>query len=73
MHRRIRGKLGEILNQILASGNWQTENTATTITVKNAATLGGKNPNEFVALGTQECGSNQCIYGFQPNGNVMCR
>lgn len=61
----------EILNTILASGNWQTDTTGK---VRDSARLGGLEPHQYVRAGAnQSCGTNQCIYGIDPSGNVMCR
>lgn len=64
------GKFWELLNKILASGNWQNSDG----TVKNAQKFNGKTAQDFVpASKSQSCGENQCIYGFNSDGTVMCR
>jgi hypothetical protein len=69
-HAANGGKFGEILNRILASGNWETDTTGT---VANAAKLGGKLPAEFVPVKAgQSCASNKCITGFTTDGTVQC-
>lgn len=71
VHAANGGLFGDLLNRILASGNWETDTTGT---VKNAEKLGGKSASEYVSVAPgQSCGALQCIYGFDTNGNVMCR
>lgn len=66
------GKFWEILNKILASGNWQTDTTGT---VKNAQNLGGIPAEKFVKIadGNQECGANMCVTGLDSNGKLLCK
>ncbi len=65
------GKFGEILNLILASGNWETDTSGT---VKNAKKFDNKDPSEFVRVATPfTCPiANQCIYKLT-NGTPECR
>ena len=69
------GVFGNLLNQILASGNWESPGDGT---VKNTTKLGGKLPAEFVPLATSTADrsctlANQCIYGFDTSGKGLCR
>lgn len=61
---------GDILNKILASGNWESPGDGT---VKNAERLWNRLPTEFVtAKAWQTCGGGKCIQWFQPDGTVIC-
>lgn len=73
------GLFGEIMNLILTgdrngdSGkNWEIPGDGT---VRNALTLSGISATSFQKIATpnQSCGLNQCIYGFDPSGNILCR
>ncbi len=64
------GIFWDILNKILASGNWESPGDGT---VKNAERLWNKLPTEFVtAKAGQSCGGWKCIQGFLPDGTVVC-
>jgi hypothetical protein len=53
------GIFGDILNRILASGNWETDTTGT---VKNAAKFDNKDPSAFVPVKAgQSCAANKCV------------
>jgi len=67
------GKFGEILNQILASGNWQSPGDGT---VRNCNALWWTPASGYVRVppaGFSCPGANTCIYGIQTNGTPMCR
>ena len=65
------GVFGDILNRILASGNWETDTTGT---VRNSDKLGGKFPSEFVQVsGAFTCPTNQCVYKIASSGTPECR
>lgn len=66
------GEFGEILNKILASGNWMTDTTGE---VKNAQHLGGIAADKFqkTKWQIQSCPANQCITGFTEDGTIICR
>lgn len=65
------GLFGEILNKILASGNWQSPGDGT---VKNSEKLGGLPPSSYIQVQPgQSCGASQCITGFNPDGTVICQ
>lgn len=66
------GKFGEILNKILASGNWQTDTTGL---VNNAQKLGGVEASKFqqIATANPSCPAGQCVVGFEANGNIKCQ
>jgi hypothetical protein len=65
------GKFWEILNLILASGNWTTDMTGK---VRNSAQLWGKPDSAFVQTsGGFTCPlSNQCISGINSSGVPQC-
>ncbi len=65
------GLFGDILNKILASNDWQNPGDGT---VKNSQRLGYMDASMYQrVMPGQSCGANQCIYGFDAGGNVMCR
>jgi hypothetical protein len=67
------GKFWELLNKILASGNWESDTTGT---VKNSEKLWNKPASEFVQIPTGgfSCPvSNQCIYKIGTTGTPECR
>jgi hypothetical protein len=60
-----------LLNKILVTA-W--DSPVNDGTVKNANSLGGTPASGYVPLGTNRtCGGNQCIYGFDASGDVLCR
>jgi hypothetical protein len=63
---------GILLNKILVTA-W--DEPANDGTVKNAASLGGNPADAYVPLHatSRSCGSDQCIYGFDTDGSVLCR
>jgi hypothetical protein len=63
------GLFGEILNRILASGNWQTDTTGT---VKNAEKLWNELPTVYMRATAIDCGTNKCIRGIDASGNPQC-
>lgn len=64
------GIFGDVLNAILASGNWQTDTTGK---VKNTEKLGGDTADKFVRVNPlQSCAVGKCITGFNPDGSVNC-
>lgn len=70
-HAANGGLFGDILNRILASGDWQNPGDGT---VKNSQKLGHADASSYQrVMAGQSCGANQCIYGFDMGGNVMCR
>ena len=65
------GLFGDILSKILASNDWQNPGDGT---VKNSQKLGNFDASSYQrVMAGQSCGANQCIYGFDMGGNVMCR
>lgn len=66
------GRFWEILNKILASGNWQTDDTGT---VKNAEKLGGQPASAYqkISSADQQCGAGMCMVGFSSNGTILCQ
>jgi hypothetical protein len=61
---------GNILNSILASGDWSAPGDGT---VENANKLGWSGASAYVKIsGSRSCGGAQCIYGFDASGNIMC-
>jgi hypothetical protein len=64
------GLFGDILNKILASGNWEAPGDGT---VANAEKLGNIPASDFVKVKAwQSCGVGKCVTGFQPDGTVDC-
>lgn len=60
-----------LLNKILVA-TW--DDPSNDGTVKNANNLWGTPAADYVVIGTNRtCGSNQCIYGFDAAGDVLCR
>jgi hypothetical protein len=69
-HAASGGKFGDILNAILASGNWESPGDGT---VKNAEKLGGAVATDYVRVKAwQSCGAGKCVTGFDPDGTVKC-
>jgi hypothetical protein len=66
------GLFGDILNRILASSDFANPGDGT---VKNAEKLGGEIASTYqkISAPNQSCGTNQCIYGFDVSGNILCR
>lgn len=65
------GIFGDVLNKILASGDWSNPGDGT---VKNADQLDGLDSTNFIKPGVnRSCAAPQCIYGFDGVGNVLCR
>ena len=64
---------GDLLNKILASGDWQTDTVGT---VKNAQKLWGKDPSEYIRLASdpakRSCAADKCVIGFNTDGSVKC-
>ncbi len=61
-----------ILNNILASGNWETDTTGT---VRNAEKLWNKLPTEFVKLNSNPANRScapKCVTWFDLDGSVQC-
>lgn len=69
------GLFGDIMEKILGLAPGQLPSYTGNGTVQNAAKLGGNNASAFQKIATpgQSCGSNQCIYGFDTSGNILCR
>ncbi len=64
------GVFGTLLNQILASGNWEAPGDGR---VKNSDKLAGVDAINYVRIKAgQSCASNKCITGFQADGTVNC-
>lgn len=64
------GKFGEVLNNILASGNWENSDG----TVKNALKFNGESVENFQKIGEKRtCEANKCVAGFDEQNNVICR
>ncbi len=62
---------GNLLNTILVKAWDDPTNDGT---VKNANKLGWSGASDYVRLGTnRSCGSNQCIYGIETDGDVLCQ
>lgn len=74
-HAASGGLFGDIMEKILGLTPGQLTSYAGDGTVKNAAKLGGNDANKFQVIATpgQSCASNQCIYGFDTSGNILCR
>lgn len=64
------GTFGQILNKILASGDWQNSDG----TVKNASQLGGLDVSKYqkISGSNQRCPTNKCMIGFDNAGNLLC-
>ncbi len=71
-HANSGGRFGEILNKILASGNWEKDTTGT---VKNAQNLGGKPASEYqqIKWPNQTCNPGTCMVGFHSDGTINCK
>ncbi|MDD2693674.1 MAG: hypothetical protein PHY14_01970 [Candidatus Gracilibacteria bacterium] len=69
------GLFGDIMEKILGLTPGQLSSYTGDGTVKNAAKLDGNDVSKFQKIATpgQSCGSNQCIYGFDTSGNILCR
>jgi hypothetical protein len=63
------GIFGDILNRILASGNWQTDTTGK---VANSEKLGGDTADKFVRVQPSQDCSPKCLSGFNPDGTKIC-
>jgi hypothetical protein len=60
----------DILNKILASGDWQSPGDGT---VKNADKLGNLPAASYVIVKAwQSCGAGKCVTWFQADGTVDC-
>jgi hypothetical protein len=64
------GLFGEVLNNILASGNWESPGDGT---VKNADKLGGFSASNFAKLQPYTCPPNTCVNGFTNTGMIICK
>jgi hypothetical protein len=61
---------GDILNKILASGNWEAPGDGT---VANSLKLWNIPAADFVRVKAwQSCGAGKCVMGFQADGTVDC-
>lgn len=74
-HAASGGMFGTILEKILGLNPGTLASYSGDGTVKNARTLSGSTVDKFQKIATpnQSCGGGQCIYGFDPSGNILCR
>lgn len=64
------GIFWEVLNKILASGNWEIPGDGS---VKNALKIGGNSASDFVKVGWNRNCAPKCITWFDPvTGNAVC-
>ena len=63
------GIFGDILNKILASGNWQTDTTGK---VANSEKLDWSTADQFVRANPDQNCSPGCLSGFNPDGSKVC-
>jgi hypothetical protein len=65
---------GDILAKILGITPEQVLTYSWDGTVANAAKLGWLPASDFQRVApAQSCGAGKCIFGFDPDGNVLCR